>query len=72
MLQQNHGKMSSKDVGSRKKWVSCREWLRESILMTKMASVESKQLILSQEDESEVVSQKKRNTHKYKYARDKK
>lgn len=40
--------------------------------MTKMASVESEQLILSQEDESEVVSQKKRNTHKYKYARDKK
>lgn len=64
--------MNSKDVGSRKKWVSCREWLRESILMTKMASVESKQLILTQEDESEAVSQKNRNTHKYKYARDKK
>lgn len=40
--------------------------------MTKMASVESKQLILNQEDESEAVLQKKRNTHKYKYARDKK
>lgn len=39
--------------------------------MTKMASVESKQLILTQEDESEAVSQKNRNTHKYKYARDK-
>lgn len=62
--------MSIKDVGSRKKLVSCREWLRESILMTKMASVESKQL--NQEDESEAVLQKKRNTHKYKYDRDKK